>query len=83
MSIIITYTETTEAASSEQFSARQQYIQDQVAAGTTDGVGAKSASTPFGAIRAWTTTEAADAYVAFYNTLFGSKVVQAFVTTVG
>ena len=79
--MIISYVDLSEKPTDSELVARNEYLDAQVAAGTTNGMVASTPDTLAG-IRAWTTNEAANAYVDWCNTLFTSRVVKAIVTTV-
>jgi len=81
MSIIITNVDVGHGGTPEEAANRDAYIAAQVTAGTTNGQRAAVPNATSG-IRAWTTMDAANAFIAFCNTNYNPAPVLAVVQTV-
>jgi len=81
MSTIITNVDLGRQLTESEKIAREAYIQDQVAAETTNGFSAGLYNGTAG-IRVWNTTDAANAYIAWANVNYNPAPISAVVQTI-
>ena len=81
MSVIITNISMGRLLTSDEQTARDAYLETQMSAGLTNGA---TASVPgsFAGIRAWSTIDAANAFIAWANTNYNPAPLSAGVLTV-
>jgi hypothetical protein len=82
MSNIITNIDLGRGTTPEESALRDVYIAAQVAAGTTNGALAAVPTNATSGIRVWTTTEAANAFVAWCNANYSPVPIVAAVQTI-
>jgi hypothetical protein len=81
MSIIITNIDLGRKPTEAERAAKTQFFEAQIAAGTTNGQVAFAGDVTYG-IRAWTTTDAANAYIDWANANYTPPPVSAVVQTI-